>query len=70
MCDELKLGKRLDPTKVTSRQLKDSVIEVLTNRAYHERMIEFCKACSKHNGIETASQLIVDYLNQADKKID
>jgi UDP:flavonoid glycosyltransferase YjiC (YdhE family) len=68
LVDELKLGKRYEPTGFKPVELRRGVIDVLNDDGYVERMIEFSRACMKHTGVATSCGIIVDHLNSRNNK--
>jgi UDP:flavonoid glycosyltransferase YjiC (YdhE family) len=63
LCHELQFGRKFDPESFSSQELKNAVYDVLSNKSYLQRIIEFSKLCEKYNGTETASQHIIEHLN-------
>jgi UDP:flavonoid glycosyltransferase YjiC (YdhE family) len=68
LVDDLKLGKRYDPFSFQSEELRQGIIEVLTDPTYMERMIDFTQACLKHNGVASSCEIILNSLNSSEKK--
>ncbi|CAF0851268.1 unnamed protein product, partial [Brachionus calyciflorus] len=64
LADELKLGIRMDTMKFSSVDLKQSILDVLTDQTYSEKMLIFCKSSRNYNGVQNSINLIENYINQ------
>lgn len=64
ICDELKLGIRFDPLKLDRKKLSDGIIQVLTDKSYLSRIIEYSKMSHRHCGVKTSVELITNYLKK------
>nr|QNH68002.1 UDP-glucuronosyltransferase-like protein 6 [Brachionus rotundiformis] len=64
VCDELKLGIRFNPLMLEIESLANGITQVLTDRSYLYRMLEYSKKSHCHNGIESSVKLIEDYLKR------
>ena len=62
ICDELKLGIRFDPLKLDRRKLSDGIVQVLTDKSYLSRILEYSKVSHKNCGIKNSIELISNYL--------
>jgi MGT family glycosyltransferase len=63
VCDELKMGKKLDFTNFTSEQLYSDIREVLENKSYLRNVLEFTEISQKTNGCQRAGRIISQYIN-------
>lgn len=68
LCEKLKVGVRLDPLTMRSDEVARVMCEVLTDRTYANRSAEMAKSLSEYNGGEEASRLILEYMDNAEKK--
>jgi MGT family glycosyltransferase len=64
VCDELRLGVRLDPLKMTADDVVKAVLEVINNNEYKDNISDLSKVSKRYNGAVTAASLVVKYLGQ------
>nr|QNH67988.1 UDP-glucuronosyltransferase-like protein 6 [Brachionus koreanus] len=62
ICDELNLGIRFNPLKLDVVKLRDAILQVLTDKSYLYRILEYSKQSRKHCGIKESVYLIDDYI--------
>ena len=69
ICDDLKLGVRLDALKLTVDIIADAIDEVLSDEKYTKNVQEMSAISAKYNGAVEGAKIITDFLNQieADK---
>jgi MGT family glycosyltransferase len=63
ICDELNLGKRLDIQNLSTMQLRNSIHQVLGDRSYLERILEYSKISRKYNGSAKSAAHIIEFMN-------
>jgi MGT family glycosyltransferase len=63
LCDDLKLGICFDYKNLNKEKLNDAIEEILTNQSYMENVLELSNVAQKYDGVEQASRLVLDYLN-------
>lgn len=63
ICDELNLGIRFNPLKLNVNDLRNGIIQVLSDKSYLFRIFEYSKKSHQHYGITASVNLITDYLN-------
>ena len=64
MCDELKLGVRLDALKLNSDLIADAIDQVLSDEMYSKNIQEMSAISAKYNGVVEGAKIITDFLNQ------
>jgi MGT family glycosyltransferase len=64
LCDELGIGIRLEPIKITADELADAIDRVLSDEIYREKVHELSKVSEKYNGQIEGARIIIDYLEQ------
>ena len=62
--DELGLGIRLDYDKLSASIVKEALLKILNDRSYLERVSLFAQLSRKHNGPQTATKLVIQYLQK------
>ena len=67
--DELGFGIRIPPSELNKTKLRKAMHQILNDSSYLERVLSFTDIARKHNGCLTASDLIVDYINETKKKV-
>lgn len=68
VCDDLNLGVRFSISNLTVEMLVDGINQVLREKGYLERSIEFSKISRKYNGSKNSADEVVAYLKNLDKK--
>jgi UDP:flavonoid glycosyltransferase YjiC (YdhE family) len=63
VCDELELGRRLDPMRLSVDEIGDAMDEVIGDAKYRDRVGEVAKVSAKYNGVAVGARLIIDLLN-------
>lgn len=64
VCDELELGIRLDPRKLTADLIADTIEKVLGDEKYARNAKELSDVSARYNGPRDGAKFIVDFLNQ------
>jgi UDP:flavonoid glycosyltransferase YjiC (YdhE family) len=64
ICDELKLGVRLDARKLNEDSIIEAIDEVLSDDKYAKNIQEMSVISSKYNGAVEGAKIIADFLNQ------
>ena len=64
LCDELGIGIRLEPIKITADELADAIDRILSEEIYREKVRELSKVSEKYNGQIEGARIIIDYLEQ------
>ena len=64
MCDELKLGVRLDARKLSEDSIIEAIDEVLSDDKYAKNIKEISAVSSKYNGAVEGAKIIADFLNR------
>lgn len=63
-CDELEMGVRLDPSKLSVAQISDSIDEILGNDKYAHNIRKMSKISATYNGPIEGTKIIMKYLNE------
>lgn len=64
VCDELELGVRLDPRKLTADLIANTIEQVLGDEKYARNAKNMSEISSRYNGPRDGTKFIVDFLNQ------
>ena len=64
MCDDLKLGVRLDALQLNSDLIADAIDQVLSDESYTKNIQEMSVISAKYNGAVEGAKIIADFLNQ------
>ena len=64
ICDDLKLGVRLDALKLNADLIADAIDQVLCDEKYTKNIQEMSVISAKYNGALEGANIITDYLNQ------
>lgn len=64
ICDELEIGVRLDPHKLTADLIADSINRVLGDEKYARNAKNLSDVSARYNGARDGTKFIVDFLNQ------
>lgn len=68
IADQLGLGKSFDPLDVTPFVLSEAIQDVLNDKSYLKRMLDFSKISRKYDGKINSTKLVLDYMQKFDKK--
>ncbi|CAF0791538.1 unnamed protein product [Brachionus calyciflorus] len=63
LADDLNLGIKFDPLKMTSLDLKSAIEKILKDDFYLKNMLNFTKISRNYNGSVTSANLVENYLN-------
>lgn len=64
VCDQLRLGVRLNPLKMSPDDVVKAVLEVINNHEYKDNIVDLSKVSKRYNGAATAASLVMKYLGE------
>ena len=65
--DELGLGIRLSVDDVNHIKIRKAIVEIFDDKSYLERSLIYAKLSEKHNGLKTATEIIMNLLENSEK---
>ncbi len=70
MARDLKLGIQFDPLNLDSNEISVAIREILSDKSYLDRVLEYSQKSRQYDGPKNATHEIVQYMKQFDKKTD